>query len=194
MFQIFSVIVAIALTIFYLYQFIYILYAIFHRHVPVLPDAKKNHRFAIFISARNEQGVIFELLDSLTSQDYPKDRYDIYVVADNCTDNTAGVAREHGAYVFEREDHEQVGKGYALNYLYAKVKELKGVGYYDAYIVFDADNIVDKEFFREANKTFDTGKFDAFTTYRNSKNYDGNWITTAYSIWFMHVQTGQEHH
>ena len=94
--------VAIALTVFYLYQFIYIVYAIFHRHVPALPDAKENHRFAIFISARNEQGVIFELLDSLTSQDYPKDRYDIYVVADNCTDNTAGVAREHVAPMINR--------------------------------------------------------------------------------------------
>ena len=185
-FQIFSVMVAIALTVFYLYQFIYIVYAIFHRHVPVVPEAKENHRYAIFISARNEQGVVYELLDSLMAQDYPKDRYDVYLVADNCTDNTAGVAREHGAYVFERENHEQVGKGFALNYLYAEVNKLKGEGYYDAYIVFDADNIVDDQFLKEANKTFDTGKFDAFTTYRNSKNYDGNWISTAYSIWFMH--------
>lgn len=186
MFQIFSVIVAVALTVFYLYQFIYIVYAIFHHKVPVLPEAKVNHRYGIFISARNEQGVIFELLDSLNAQDYPKDCFDIYVVADNCTDQTADVAREHGAYVFERENHEQVGKGFALNYLYDQVTQLKGTGYYDAFIIFDADNIVDKEFLREANKTFDTGRFDAFTTYRNSKNYDVNWITTAYSIWFMH--------
>lgn len=186
MFQIFSVMVAIALTVFYLYQFIYIIYSITHRKMAPLPEAKVDHRYAIFISARNEAGVIYELLDSLTSQEYPKECYDIYVVADNCTDNTAEVAREHGAYVFERENHEQVGKGYALNYLYAKVNELKGVGYYDAYIVFDADNIVDRQFLNEANKTFDTGKFDAFTTYRNTKNYDTNWITTAYSIWFMH--------
>ena len=65
-------------------------------HVPVVPEAKENHRYAIFISARNEQGVVYELLDSLMAQDYPKDRYDVYLVADNCTDNTAGVAREHG--------------------------------------------------------------------------------------------------
>lgn len=186
MFQIFSVIVAITLTVFYLYQAIYVLYAIFHRKAPKLPEAKKNHRYAIFISARNEEGVIFELLDSLMQQEYPKECFDIYVVADNCTDQTAEVSRQHGAHVFERQDQEHVGKGYALNYIYAKVTELKGEGYYEAYFVFDADNIIDNQFLKEANKTFDTGKFDAFTTYRNSKNYDTNWITTAYSIWFMH--------
>ncbi|MCH4226403.1 MAG: glycosyltransferase [Solobacterium sp.] len=186
MFQIFSVIVAISLTVFYLYQFIYIVYAIFHRHVPKLPDAKVNHRYAIFISARNEESVIFELLDSLTKQDYPKECYDIYVVADNCTDHTAEVSAQHGAVVFERQDHEKVGKGYALNYIYGKVQELKGKGYYDAYFVFDADNLVDDQFLKEANKTFDTGKYDAFTSYRNSKNYDVNWITASYSLWFMH--------
>ena len=47
-------------------------------------------------------------------------------------------------------------------------------------------NIIDKNFLREVNKTFDTDEFDAMTTYRNSKNFDENWLTAAYSIWFMH--------
>ena len=85
----------------YLYQIVYIAVSMFKRKVPKLPDAKKNHRYAIFISARNEKGVIGELLDSLHNQTYPKDMYDIYVVADNCTDETAEVARNHGAIVYE---------------------------------------------------------------------------------------------
>ena len=170
----------------YLYQIVYIAVSMFKRKVPKLPDAKKNHRYAIFISARNEKGVIGELLDSLHNQTYPKDMYDIYVVADNCTDETAEVARNHEAIVYERFNQEEVGKGYALNFLYHHVIELKGEDYYEAFMVFDADNIIDKNFLYEVNKTFDTGEFDAMTTYRNSKNFDENWLTAAYSIWFMH--------
>lgn len=185
-FNMFTLVIMVLMTIFYLYQFLYIVYSLFHRKVPALPEAKTNHRYAIYISARNEEGVIGELLDSLNGQTYPRDCFDIYVVADNCTDHTADVARKHGAIVFERHNTEQVGKGYALNYLYHKIVDYKGIGYYDACIVFDADNIVDKNFLREINKTFDTGKYDALTTYRNSKNFGENWLTAAYSIWFMH--------
>ena len=151
----------------YLYQIVYIAVSMFKRKVPKLPDAKKNHRYAIFISARNEKGVIGELLDSLRNQTYPDDMYDMYVVADNCTDETAEVARQHGAIVYERFNQEEVGKGYALNYLYHHVIDLKGEDYYEAFMVFDADNIIDKNFLYEVNKTFDTGEFDAMTTYRN---------------------------
>jgi cellulose synthase/poly-beta-1,6-N-acetylglucosamine synthase-like glycosyltransferase len=185
-FNLFATIVIVIFTFFYLYQFIYIIYSIFHRKVPAYPQAKTNHRYAIFISARNEAGVIGELLDSLNNQNYPRDRFDIYVVADNCTDNTGDVAEKHGAVVYRRFDTKQVGKGYALNYLYHQIVDLKGAGYYDAFMVFDADNIVDPNFIREVNKVFDTGKFDAMTTYRNSKNFGQNWLTAAYSIWFMH--------
>lgn len=185
-FNMFTFVIMVLMTVFYLYQFIYIVYSVFHRKVPALPEAKKNHRYAIFISARNEEGVIGELLDSLNKQDYPKDAFDIYVVADNCTDHTADTARKHGAIVFERSNQTEVGKGYALNYLYHQVSDYKGAGYYEAYIVFDADNLVDRNFLKEINKTFDTGKYDGITTYRNSKNFGENWLTAAYSIWFMH--------
>lgn len=181
-----TTIIMLLMTIFYLYQFLYIIYSLIHRKAPVLKDAEKNHRYAIYISARNEQDVIGELLDSLNNQDYPKDLYDMYVVADNCTDHTAETARNHGAVVFERFNDEEKGKGYALNYLYHCVCAFKRKGYYDACIVFDADNIVDKNFLKEINKSFDTGKYDALTTYRNSKNFGENWLTAAYSIWFMH--------
>ena len=59
--------------------------------------AKKNHKYAIVIAARNEENVIGNLLDSINKQDYPKELLTTFVVADNCTDNTAKIARNHGA-------------------------------------------------------------------------------------------------
>ena len=185
-FRLFTTLVIQFLTVFYAYQVIYILISIIKRKVTSLKDTDIRNRFAIFISARNEEGVISELLDSLNKQDYPRDKYDIYVVADNCTDHTAQVSRDNGAIVYERFNKEEVGKGYALNYLYTKVSSLKGRKYYDAFVVFDADNIVDPAFLKESNKKLASGKYDAFTTYRNSKNFGTNWLSAAYSIWFLH--------
>lgn len=185
-FRLFTTLVIQFLTVFYAYQVIYILISIIKRKVTSLKDTDIRNRFAIFISARNEEGVISELLDSLNKQDYPRDKYDIYVVADNCTDHTAQVSRDNGAIVYERFNKEEVGKGYALNYLYTKVSSLKGRKYYDAFVVFDADNIVDPAFLKESNKKLTSGKYDAFTTYRNSKNFGTNWLSAAYSIWFLH--------
>ena len=185
-FRLFTTLVIQFLTVFYAYQVIYILISIIKRKVTSLKDTDIRNRFAIFISARNEEGVISELLDSLNKQDYPRDKYDIYVVADNCTDHTAQVSRDNGAIVYERFNKEEVGKGYALNYLYTKVSSLKGRKYYDAFVVFDADNIVDPAFLKESNKKLASGKYDAFKTYRNSKNFGTNWLSAAYSIWFLH--------
>lgn len=185
-FRLFTTLVIQFLTVFYAYQVIYILISIIKRKVASLKDTDIRNRFAIFISARNEEGVISELLDSLNKQEYPRDKYDIYVVADNCTDHTAQVSRDNGAIVYERFNKEEVGKGYALNYLYTKVSSLKGRKYYDAFVVFDADNIVDPAFLKESNKKLASGKYDAITTYRNSKNFGTNWLSAAYSIWFLH--------
>ena len=62
----------------------------------------KNHKFALLIAARNEENVIGNLLDSIKLQKYPKELIDIFVVADNCTDSTADIARKKGTIVFER--------------------------------------------------------------------------------------------
>lgn len=110
------------------------------------------HRFAVLIVARNEAAVIGNLTDSLKQQNYPAGLIDIYVVAGNCTDCTAEIAHAHGARVFERHDRSRVGKGFALSYLLRRIKRE-----YDGYLVFDADNVVDRNYFREINKTFSAG-------------------------------------
>ena len=111
MFNLFAAVIFTALIIVYGYQMIYVLISMIHRKVKPLPDTDQKNRFAIMISARNEEGVIFELLDSLNNMHYPRNLFDIYVIADNCTDETAEVSRKHGAIVVERFNNVKKGKG-----------------------------------------------------------------------------------
>ena len=119
------------------------------------PEAEPG-RYAVLIAARNEQAVLGPLLDSIRAQDYPRERLDIFVVADNCTDSTALVAAAHGATVFQRFDRQRVGKGYALQFLLEKLWSACPAGEYDGYFVFDADNLLDPGYIREMNKVFAT--------------------------------------
>lgn len=179
----FNLVVVVVMTAAYLYQGIYTIIGLIKRKAAQLPEPKKMHHFAALICARNEEGVIAELVRSLKEQNYPSDLFDIYVLADNCTDATADVARQAGALVYERFNKTQVGKGYALDYLLAHIKAERP-GVFDGFFIFDADNIVDSQFVREMNKTFDSG-YKIVTCYRNSKNFGSDWISASNSIWFL---------
>ena len=136
----FNFIISVLFTICYFYQFAYVLIGLLKKTKRL--EAKKQHKFAVVISARNEANMIGNLIDSIKSQNYPRELIDTLVVADNCTDNTAEVARLHGAHVFERFNDQLVGKGYALDWLFKKLKEDMPDNQHEAYIVFDADNVV----------------------------------------------------
>ena len=178
----FNFIMLLVFTLCYCYQFGYVLVRFFKKQK--VYTAKKLHKYAVLISARNEGAVIGELLESLHRQNYPQELLDIYVVADNCTDNTAQIAEDHRAIVYERFDRRLVGKGYALNYLFEKIYARSGLEAYDGYFVFDADNVLDENYVREMNKVFDNG-YEIVTSYRNSKNYGSNWISAGYALWFL---------
>lgn len=162
----------------YAYQFAYIPIAWLRR--PRVYGPGRRNRFAFLIAARNEEAVIGQLLDSIRAQDYPADLFDIYVVADNCTDATAEVCRARGAFVHERQDKVKVGKGYALNWLLERIPVKK----YDGFLVFDADNLLRPDYLTEMNKTFSAG-YSIVTSYRNTKNYGDNWISAGYALWFL---------
>ncbi len=178
----FNFIMLLVFTLCYCYQFGYVLVRFFKKQKTF--TATKLHKYAVLISARNEGAVIGELLESLHRQNYPQELLDVYVVADNCTDNTAQIAEDHGAIVYERFDRKLVGKGYALNYLFGKIYARSGLEAYDGYFVFDADNVLDENYVREMNKVFDNG-YEIVTSYRNSKNYGSNWISAGYALWFL---------
>lgn len=178
----FNLVVCILFFVCYSYQIFYVIVSL-TKSVPSL-DAKKNHKYAVLISARNEQAVIADLISSIKNQNYPQELIDIYVIADNCSDKTALIARNAGATVFVRYDKNNIGKGFALDYGIHQIWEQFPNKKYEAYFVFDADNVLDKNYFTEMNKTFDNGA-KASTSYRNSKNFDSNWISSGYGVWFL---------
>ena len=174
-------IIATVFFICYSYQFAYILVPYLKKEKPHKPV--ELHRYAVLISARNEELVIGNLLDSISAQDYPSSLVRVFVVADNCTDKTAKVARAHGAIVYERFNDKLVGKGYALEYLLDRIGEEYG-DVFDAYMVFDADNLLSEDYISRMNETFSDG-YRIITSYRNSKNYGDNWISAGYALWFL---------
>lgn len=169
-------------TFAYLYQALYILVT-WRRGTVKLPPAKKNHRYAFFIAAHNEESVIANLVRSIKEQDYPSELIDVFVVADACTDCTAKEARRAGAIVYERNDLARKGKSWVLDYGFDRILN-EYPGKYEAFFVFDADNLLSPSYVTEMNKLFDQG-FLVGTSYRNSKNFDSSWVSSAYALWFL---------
>lgn len=151
--------------------------------------AKNNHKYGIVIAARNEEKVIGNLLDSINKQDYPKDMYQVFVVCDNCTDNTRKVAEAHGAKCYERHDQTKRTKGYALEYLFDQIEKDYKISSFEGYFVFDADNLLNKDYISKMNDAFDEG-CKIITSYRNTKNFDENWVSSNYALhWLRSIRT-----
>ena len=168
------------ITIFWAYQIIVSVCSLIKFKEKPLKMNKK-HKFMCIIPAHNEEAVVTNLVESLKKVDYPKDLYDIYVIADNCTDKTAKVAKKAGAIVYERNDPTKKTKGYALNwFLQKKIEEDAD---YDALCIFDADNIVDKNFLNAMNKHLCQGE-DVVQGYRDIKNPTDSWVTAGYAIFY----------
>ena len=178
-----SCILAVLTAICYFYQIIYLILPLIIKQRPL--ESKERRRYAILIAARNEEAVIPHLLDSIRAQDYPKELITTYVVADNCTDRTAEVARAAGARVYTRFNRREVGKGYALNFLLEQIEKNDSLDSYDAFLIFDADNLLMPDYVTQINKVCSNG-FEAFCGYRNSKNFGANWISQGYALWYLH--------
>ncbi len=166
----------------YTYQFLYIP-LVLAKKPKVLAVPARAHRYAVLIAARNEENVISGLLDSLRAQTYDMSLVTVFVAADNCTDSTAAIARAHGAVVYERFNQLNVGKGYALDFLLQHIGADYPAGF-DGYFVFDADNILAPDYIERMNEMFSNGH-EIITSYRNSKNFGGNWISAGYALWFL---------
>ena len=152
------------------------------------PAAKNTHKYAILIAARNESAVIGNLLDSIKNQDYTGE-LTTFVVADNCDDNTADIVREHGCICSERFDSEHRTKGFALQFLLENIGRDYGKDAFEGYFIFDADNLLKKDFVSKMNDAFDSGA-KIITSYRNTKNFDDNWISSSYAIhWMRTIRT-----
>lgn len=135
--------------------------------------------YAIIVAAHNEQAVIGNTIRSIKAMNYPKEKYEVFVIADNCTDDTANIARDCGAVVFERQDALNKGKGHALKWMFEKLfgAEFK----FDAVCILDADNLVSKDFLLQIDKKMQKG-YQVVQGYRDMKNPWDSWITSSYSI------------
>ena len=179
---IFNLIIWLFFTFAYLYQMLYVVLVI-ARGVVKLPEARRQHRYAFFIAAHNEEAVIGNLVRSILSQDYPRELMDVFVVCDACTDDTHARAEEAGAIVWDRNDLARRGKSWALDYGFDRILNEYG-DKYEAFIVLDADNLVSPSYISVMNQAFDAG-YLVCTGYRNSKNFDSSWISAAYALWFL---------
>ena len=179
---IFNSILGLVFGICFLYQVVFFFIGLFKGEVE-LPKAKKLHKYAFFIAAHNEEAVIANLVKSIKDQDYPSELIEVFVVADACTDNTADEARRAGAIVYERNDLARKGKSWVMDYGFTRILE-EYPDTYEGYFIFDADNLLSRDYVRIMNDAFDQG-YLAVTSYRNSKNFGSSWISSAYATWFI---------
>ncbi|WP_041315098.1 glycosyltransferase family 2 protein [Heliomicrobium modesticaldum] len=148
------------------------------------PPAPPEKTFALVVAAHNEEFVIGPLVENLKNLDYPKELYEVFIVADNCTDRTAAIARDAGAQVYERFNRQQRGKGYALEWMFEKIFRMERS--FDAICIFDADNLVKPNFLMEMNRKMVEGH-QIVQCYIDSKNPFDTWVTATFSIAFWHT-------
>ena len=180
-------ILSVLITIMLAYHSVYFIVGIFKTRK--FKKAKVKHKYAILIAARNEEKVIGNLLDSIAKQDYPRDLLTTFVVADNCTDTTAAIARKKGAICYERFNDQDKTKGFALEFLFNNIECDYGINSFEGYFIFDADNLLNTNFVSKMNDAFDSGE-KIITSYRNTKNFDENWIASTYALhWIRSSRT-----
>jgi 1,2-diacylglycerol 3-beta-glucosyltransferase len=136
-------------------------------------------RFLILVPAHNEERLLPSLLDNLRQLDYPSALYAVHVVADNCTDRTAELARASGAFAHERVDDERRGKGYALQWL---MQQLWASGEpHDAVLILDADSIISPNFLTVMDTRLACGE-RAIQAYYAVRDPQSSWSASLRSV------------
>lgn len=176
----FEIIIYILLILSLIYGFYFLIMAsgVFRKKKCEIDNNKKNH-FAILIAARNEETVIKNLINSLKKQNYPSNKYDVYVIVNNCTDNTEEEARKAGAKVIVCTEKVK-SKGEVLKFTFNKLKKEKDI---DAYVIFDADNLVHRDFLSKMNDSLNMG-YSVVQGFRDTKNVSDNWLSCSYAIMY----------
>lgn len=149
------------------------------------PAAKNLRKFGIVIAARNEEKVIFDLVKSIKSNNYPQHLLTVFVVAHNCTDATAENARKAGAIVYEYNNDAERMKGFALRHLFGCIERDYGTLSFDGFLFFDADNVLAENYISKMNDAYEFyGGNSIIIGYRNSKNFGQNLISGMYGVNF----------
>ena len=149
-------------------------------HKSMFGRHKPKYKFAIIVPSRNEEKVIGGLIKSLQKQRYPDKLYEVYVVPNNCTDDTAGAAKKAGANVIECTVPVKV-KADVLQFVFKKFKNRDDI---DAYVIFDADNLVHPNFLARMNDALCEG-VQVAQCFRDAKNMGDNWLTGSYTLFYF---------
>lgn len=176
--EIINIIIMLLLVVYGLYFVITALFLFKKRKKDSIVSDKYSH-FTILIPARNEEEVIKDAIQSFKRQKYPKDNYEIVVVINNTTDNTLGVCNAEGVRVILCE-RKIKNKGDALKEAFDRLKKEKT----DAYIIMDADNVVNDEFLGEMNKSLNEGTLVAKSS-MDIKAKENTWVSSSYAIYFF---------
>lgn len=159
------------------YFFVYCMIAL-KRSIKSYPKAAVKHHLAVLIPARNEEATIGNLLASLQEQKYPKADYQVFVLANHCTDSTEEIARKHGADILYSTNTHSKG-----DVLQQAFDQLVKDPFYDAYIVIDADNLTHPEFLDRMNDAYSSG-CDFVQGRRTGKNVK-SWISCCYEVFYI---------
>lgn len=150
------------------------------------PFTAEKLKYGVIISARNEEKVIGKLLQSIRKCDYEQDKIDVFVVAHNCTDETAKVCRDEGAIVYEYSNPNEKTLGYAYRHLFKKIKDEHDIDSYDGFLILNADNVLTENYLEKMNDSFVAcGKKKVVTSFRNSKNFGENYMSCLYGLFFI---------
>jgi cellulose synthase/poly-beta-1,6-N-acetylglucosamine synthase-like glycosyltransferase len=166
-----------------LYLGFYVVYNLFLCLVDLLvkdsPKAVNDQktRFALLIPAHNEELLIGRLIESLKKQAYPSKLYDIIVVADNCNDSTKEMAAQQGVTVLERQNLQEKGKGYAINFALTRIEFAK----YDALLIIDADSIAEENALNSLDTEVQKGK-KIIQCHNGVENVSASWLTVLMNV------------
>lgn len=174
--------VQLIIAFFTVYYFIVAFFGMWRKKEKKILTPEKT--FAVVVAAHNEEQVIGQLVENLHVLNYPDELYDIFVIADNCNDKTTQIARHAGANVYERINLEERGKGFAMEWMFAKLFRFERR--YDAVVIFDADNLVHPNFLLEMNNRLCKGD-KVIQGYLDAKNPNDTWVAGTFAISFWVV-------
>ena len=143
------------------------------------PETEKRTHFAVLIPARNEESVIGALMESVGKLDYPRDCFDTYVLLHNCSDHTEEIVQKYGARIIRRGP-ELKTKGEVLKSVFEELSSHEEI---DAYVVIDADNIMNPGFLSEVNKAIADGA-SVVQCRRTGRNSKEAWVAGCYEIYY----------
>ena len=149
------------------------------------PGTTPSSRFLVVIPAHDEESVVARVVQSCLAVDYPRPLFDVIVIADNCTDMTATVAKNAGARVVKRVDETKKSKGHAIEYLITSLEESGELDRLDALVIIDADTTVDASLLSAFDQDLRKGREWIQARYTVA-NPDDSWrtrlLTYAFSL------------